>query len=273
MKFRIYLFFICVFSVWLSAQDRQSPDNQPHITPRNQPQAGNQSQPADEEQPNVPKGESSSRDAQINLESNRPTPSADAGSDDVQEMYPFDPHKAAKDVEVGNFYLKRKNYRAAVERFNEALLYKPKDAEATVGLAETQEKLGLFTPAYLNYRAYLQLLPNGPVSKEAQEAVTRLEPKVEAQKASPELQAILKEGEAALSQNDFETAYARFAKALQTLPDDPLTNFHLAESLQGMQRLDEARLFYQKSLDLQPNGPHAREARRQISEIKWILGK
>src|SRR5436305_12084871 len=267
MKFGIYLVLIFVFSVLLSAQDRSSPDNQPHITPRNQPQS------ADEDQPNIPKGESSSKDAQINLETNRPAAPVDAGSDDVQEMYPFDPHKAAKDVEVGNFYLKRKNYRAALERFNEALLYKPKDAEATVGLAETQEKLGLFTPAYLNYRAYLQLLPSGPVAKEAQEAVTRLEPKVEAQKASPELQAILKEGEAALSQNDFETAYARFAKALQTLPDDPLTNFHLAESLQGMQRLDEARLFYQKSLDLQPNGPHAREARRQISEIKWILGK
>jgi len=273
MKSGFCFIFILAFSIAAAAQDRQSPDNQPHITPRNQAPSGNQSQPADEDQPNIPKGESSSRDTQINLERNRPTPPGDSGSDDVQEMYPFDPHKAAKDVEVGNFYLKRKNYRAALERFNEALLYKPKDAEATVGLAQTQEQLGLFTPAYQNYRAYLQILPSGPMAKEAQEAVTRLAPKVEAQKTSPELQAILKEGEAALSQNDFETAYARFAKALQTLPDDPLTNFHLAESLQGMQRLDEARLFYQKSLDLQPNGPHAREARRQISEIKWILGK
>src|SRR5947207_5047400 len=104
MKSGFYFIFILIVSIAVAAQDRQSPDNQPHITPHNQPQTGNQSQPADEEQPNVPKGESSSRDAQINLESNRPTPSADAGSDDVQEMYPFDPHKAAKDVEVGNFY-------------------------------------------------------------------------------------------------------------------------------------------------------------------------
>src|SRR5438552_19151386 len=108
MKFGIYLVLIFVFSVLLSAQDRSSPDNQPHITPRNQPQ------PGDEDLPNAPKGESSSKDAQINLETNRPTPPVNAGSDDdVQEMYPFDPHKAAKDVEVGNFYLKRKNYRAA----------------------------------------------------------------------------------------------------------------------------------------------------------------
>ena len=67
MKFVFYLVLIFAFSIAVAAQDRQSPDNQPHITPRNQPGAGNQSQPADEEQPNVPKGESSSKDAQINL--------------------------------------------------------------------------------------------------------------------------------------------------------------------------------------------------------------
>src|SRR5436853_7188574 len=98
MKSGFYLVLIFAFSIAVAAQDKQSPDNQPHITPRNQPQAGNQSQPADEEQPNVPRGESSSKDTQINLERDRPTPPADAGSDDVQEMYPFDPHKAAKDV-------------------------------------------------------------------------------------------------------------------------------------------------------------------------------
>ena len=237
-------------------------------------------QPKDDAPPDVaageaPRGESSSKDSQISTEAKRTSQPADAAGepDDVQEMHPYDPHKAAKDVEVGQYYLKQKNYRAALERFNDALLYKPKDAEATIGLAETQDKLKLSTPAYENYRAYLELLPNGPMAKQAQEAVKRLEPLVQAQKESPELQSILKEGQDALSHNDFETAYARFARASQMAPDDALINFHLAESLKGMQRLDEARLFYQKSLDLQPNGTHAREARRQISEIKMVLGK
>src|SRR5215470_14977884 len=46
---------------------------------------------------------------------------------DVQEMHPWDPHKAAKDVEVGDFYFKKKNYRAALERYKDALIYKPND--------------------------------------------------------------------------------------------------------------------------------------------------
>ena len=223
----------------------------------------------------APVGESSSKDSQIDTNAKRTSKPADDASepDDVQEMRPYDPHKAAKDVEVGQYYLKQKNYRAALERFNDALLYKPKDADAIIGLAQTQDKLELSTPAYGNYRAYLEILPNGPLAKQAQEAIKRLEPTVQAQKESPELEQVLKEGQDALARNDFETAYARFAKASQMAPDNAMVNFHLAESLKGMQRLDEARLFYQKSLDLQPHGPQAREARRQISEIRMVLGK
>jgi len=273
MKSGIYLALFFLFSsAVVAAQDRQSPDNQPHITPKNMPQP-KQDAP-DVSAGEAPVGESSSRDSQISLEKRTSKPANDAsGPDDVQEMRPYDPHKAAKDMEVGQYYLKQKNYRAALERFNDALLYKPRDAEATIGLAQTQDKLGLSTPAYENYRTYLEIFPGGPMARQAQEAIKRLEPAVQAQKDSPELQGLIKEGQDSLARNDFETAYTRFAKASQIAPDDASVNFHLAESLQGMQRLDEARLFYQKSLDLQPNGPHAREAKRQISEIRLVLGK
>lgn len=274
MKFGIYLALIFLFSSVAVAQDRNSPDEQPHITPKNMPQP-KENAPPDISAGEAPVGESSSKDSQIDTSSRRTSkPAEDAGgADDAQEMRPYDPHKAAKDVEVGQYYLKQKNYRAALERFNDALLYKPKDAEATIGLAQTQDKLGLSTPAYENYHAYLEILPNGPLARQAQEGIKRLEPAVQAQKESPELEGILKEGQDALARNDFETAYARFARASQMAPDNAMVNFHLAESLVGMQRLDEARLFFQKSLDLQPNGPHAREAKRQIAEIRMVLGK
>src|SRR5215472_14319138 len=67
-------------------------------------------------------GESSSKNTQIDLS----PPSDDAkahpksseilmdeGSGDTGEVHPWDPHKAAKDVEIGDFYFKKKNYRAA----------------------------------------------------------------------------------------------------------------------------------------------------------------
>jgi tetratricopeptide (TPR) repeat protein len=93
---------------------------------------------------------------------------------DVQEMHAWDPHKAAKDVEVGDFYYKRKNYRAALERYKEALIYKPNDALATYRLAECQDRTGDGSEAVTHYQDYLKILPHGPFAADAQKALERL---------------------------------------------------------------------------------------------------
>ena len=103
----------------------------------------------------------------------------DAGADTandtgVSEMHPWDPHKAAKDVEVGDFYYKRKNYRAALDRYKDALIYKPNDAVATYRLAECQDKTGDSAEAVTHYQDYLKILPHGPFAEEAQKALQRL---------------------------------------------------------------------------------------------------
>ncbi len=129
--------------------------------------------------------ESSSKDTRIDLsppsddQKNHPQSGAavvdaeDAASD-VQEMHPWDPHKAAKDVEVGDFYFKRKNYHAALERYKEALVYKPNDALANFRLAECLEKTGNPSEAVTHYQEYLKILPHGPLSADAQKALERL---------------------------------------------------------------------------------------------------
>ena len=96
------------------------------------------------------------------------------GSPDVQEFHPWDPHRAMKDVEVGDFYFKRKNFRAALDRYSEALYYKDNDALATFGMAQCQEKLGLVDEARNNYQGYLKILPHGPLAAEAQKGIERL---------------------------------------------------------------------------------------------------
>jgi tetratricopeptide (TPR) repeat protein len=227
-------------------------------------------------------GESSSKDTQINLNASPIEKEASRPADDESVLRPWDPHKAAKDVEVGNYYLKLKNYRAALERFNHALTYQDNDAEAMYGLAYTQEKLELLSAADRTYRKYLQVLPNGPRAKEAQEALKRIAPQVAshgpAADASDPGQARIAEhdrnvGETYLAGNNFDAARQRFEEALRITPDDPLLFFRMAQALQGMQRLDPARIYYRKYLEAQPKGKFAKDAKKQIDQINWVLGK
>jgi len=130
-------------------------------------------------------GESSSKDTQIDLsapeddtkvhpQSSAAVASAEASSSGISEFHTWDPHKAAKSVEVGDFYFRRKNYRAAEDRYREALRYKDNDAVATIRLAVSLEKLGEFDDACSEYESYLRILPHGPQAEEARKAIARL---------------------------------------------------------------------------------------------------
>ena len=102
---------------------------------------------------------------------------AEDAASDVQEMHPWDPHKAVKDIEVGDFYFKKKNYRAALGRYQDALVYKPNDAVAQFRLAECFDKTGDSGDAVTHYQEYLKILPHGPFAADAQKALDRLKAK------------------------------------------------------------------------------------------------
>jgi tetratricopeptide (TPR) repeat protein len=97
-----------------------------------------------------------------------------ATNSDGSEVHPWNPHKAAKDIEVGDYYFKRKNYRAAEDRYREALTYKDNDALATYRLAVCLEKMDQPDQARKEYESYLKILPSGPQAGEAQKAIQRL---------------------------------------------------------------------------------------------------
>lgn len=259
----VFAFVVLIFAYFpLAAAQQTSPDDQAHIEPR---------RPIKEKKEAQPQGESSSRDSLL-VHGGADTGGGDAG---VQEMLPWDPHKAAKDIEVAQFYLKRKNYRAALDRFKEALLYKPRDAEALYGLAITQEKMDLQEQAYKNYQAYLEVFPGGPYAKDCQDALKRLEPKVTApgRHDNTELREKIGEGEALLANNDFQEAYSSFAAAVKIAPDDPVANLRLGQALVALQRLDEARMYFRKCLESKPTDRDAAEARNGIAKVNAVLGK
>jgi tetratricopeptide (TPR) repeat protein len=132
---------------------------------------------------------SSSRDTRIDLSPPRDDAKSHPSSQDavqdlvpnsdttgVQEFHPWNPLKASKDIQVGDFYFKRKNYKAALERYKEALYYKDNDAVASFRVAECQEKLGDKDEARTYFEQYLKILPEGPLAKEARASLEKLGP-------------------------------------------------------------------------------------------------
>src|SRR5580698_6592465 len=133
-------------------------------------------------------GDSSSKDTQVDLsppaddakahpQSSTALADAEAaslGSGGIAEFHTWDPHKAAKSVEVGDFYFRRKNYRAAEDRYREALMYKEDDAIATFRLSVCLDKMDRPGEARQGYESYLKILPHGPEAEQARKALERL---------------------------------------------------------------------------------------------------
>jgi tetratricopeptide (TPR) repeat protein len=78
--------------------------------------------------------------------------------------YSFNPLEAEKNLKVGNYYYKKGNYKAALNRFREATKWNPNFAEAFLRLGESEEKMKDAKAAHEAYAKYLELAPD---SKEA----------------------------------------------------------------------------------------------------------
>jgi Tetratricopeptide repeat len=187
MGVRFRYLILAILCLWLTgvavAQDQQPVETVPTDKSAPPPKDNREAPPRSD---NVPAGESSSKQTQIDVsppaDDAAKHPEAGLGNDsDVDEFTPYNPMKAMKDVEVGDFYFKvKQNYPAAISRYREALEYKPHDAEATFKLAEVLNKTGDSAGAVENYEAYLKILPNGPYAKKAHEELDKLKQKTAA---------------------------------------------------------------------------------------------
>ena len=100
--------------------------------------------------------------------------------------YSFNPLQASKEFKVGEFYWKKKNYRAAAGRYQEAVKWNPNYAEAYWKLALAEEKLAeketqetqkqmKIEAARKAFQKYLDLEPDGKRAKTARQHLARLE--------------------------------------------------------------------------------------------------
>jgi hypothetical protein len=74
---------------------------------------------------------------------------------------------SSKDIEVGDYYLQTKNWKAALSRFESAMVLDPENPEVYWGLAEAEHHLSDFADAKAHYLKLLEYDPDGPHGKQA----------------------------------------------------------------------------------------------------------
>lgn len=88
--------------------------------------------------------------------------------------YAFNPLQAEHELKVGEFYMKKGSYGAAVARFTEATKWNPTLAEAYLRLGDAQEKFKDHKAAKEAYSKYLQLAPDAKNAPEIKKKLAKM---------------------------------------------------------------------------------------------------
>jgi tetratricopeptide (TPR) repeat protein len=113
-------------------------------------------------------------------------PAAKPNKDNATESAPdqpmWDPLRAEKDLEVGQYYMRKGDVDAAIDRFQDATTAKPGYAIPFRYLGEAQEKKGLKKPAIKSYQRYLDLVPHADDAEKVRKKIEKLYKEVEKDK-------------------------------------------------------------------------------------------
>jgi tetratricopeptide (TPR) repeat protein len=90
------------------------------------------------------------------------------GQDDITTVHH---ESAAEDETVGKYYLDNKDWRAALSRYESALVLDPDNPDVYWGLAESQRHLGQFVDARANYLKVMEYDPDSRHAKDAKKAL------------------------------------------------------------------------------------------------------
>jgi tetratricopeptide (TPR) repeat protein len=113
-----------------------------------------------------------------------PKPNADNATQNASDQPKWDPLRAEKDMQVGQYYMHKGDLDAAIDRFEDATTAKPGYALPFRLLGEAQEKRGLKRQAIKSYTRYLDLYPHAEDKDKVQKKIDKLYKDVEKEKKS-----------------------------------------------------------------------------------------
>jgi tetratricopeptide (TPR) repeat protein len=99
------------------------------------------------------------------------------GKDEADATKPkdYNPLEAERNVRIGDFYVKRKNYTAAIQRYRDAVDYQPNLIKAYDALGRAYEKTGAIDKAKEVYREFIQKNPDSAKVPEFHVRLAKLE--------------------------------------------------------------------------------------------------
>lgn len=106
-------------------------------------------------------------------------PATDKATENAPDQPKWDPLRAEKDLEVGQYYMKRGDYDAAIDRFNDAIEAKPGFAIPFKYLGEAQEKRKLKKKALKSYQRYLDLVPHADDAEKIRKKIEKLQKEID----------------------------------------------------------------------------------------------
>jgi tetratricopeptide (TPR) repeat protein len=104
---------------------------------------------------------------------------SDTATQNAPDQPSWDPLRAEKDIEVGQYYMRKGDVDAAIDRFQDATTAKPGYAVPFRYLGEAQEKKGLKKEAIKSYARYLDLVPRADDAEKVRKKIAKLRSEVE----------------------------------------------------------------------------------------------
>jgi tetratricopeptide (TPR) repeat protein len=99
---------------------------------------------------------------------------SDSATQNAPDQPAWDPLRAEKDIEVGQYYMRKGDVDAAIDRFQDATTAKPGYAIPFRYLGEAQEKKGLKKQAIKSYSRYLELYPHAEDGDKIRKKIDKL---------------------------------------------------------------------------------------------------
>ena len=123
--------------------------------------------------------ESSSNPQPRQEDQTKPKPNTDSPVNSAPDQPKWDPLRAEKDLDVGKYYMKKGDYDAAIDRFEDAVEAKPGYAVPFRFLGECYEKKGKKKPAAKAYQRYLDLYPHAEDGDKIRKKIEKLNQEID----------------------------------------------------------------------------------------------